>query len=94
MEVIIMIEFMFILLVTLAVLGPIALAVCINADNQEKFIADTIHKTIAFCPYRFKWQIADDLSMRDDNAKFSYLMTMPKQQVKDLWMMEVHNIPT
>jgi|TARA_R110002167_G_scaffold86976_1_gene235283 hypothetical protein len=94
MEVIIMIEFMFILLVTLAVLGPIALAACINADNQEKFIADTIHKTIAFCPYRFKWQIADDLSMRDDNAKFSYLMTMPKQQVKDLWMMEVHNIPT
>ena len=89
-----MIEFMFILLVTLAVLGPIALAVCINADNQEKFIADTIHKTIAFCPYRFKWQIADDLSMRDDNAKFSYLMTMPKQQVKDLWMMEVHNTPT
>jgi len=89
-----MIEFMFILLVTLAVLGPIALAACINADNQEKFIADTINKTIAFCPYRFKWQIADDLSMRDDNAKFSYLMTMPKQQVKDLWMMEVHNIPT
>jgi len=94
MEVIIMIEFMFILLGTLAVLGPIALAACINADNQEKFIADTIHKTLEFCPYKYKWQIADDLSMRDDNAKFSYLMTMPKQQVKDLWMMEVHNIPT
>tara|TARA_R110002110_G_scaffold74852_3_gene197942 strand:- start:1055 stop:1339 length:285 start_codon:yes stop_codon:yes gene_type:complete len=94
MEVTIVIEFIFILLITIAVIGPIALAACINADNQEKFIADTIHKTIAFCPYRFKWQIADDLSMRDDNAKFSYLMTMPKQQVKDLWMMEVHNIPT
>lgn len=94
MEVVIVIEFMFILLITIAVIGPIALAACINADNQEKFIADTIHKTIAFCPYKYKWQIADDLSMRDKSAKFSYLITMPKQQVKDLWMMEVHNIPT
>jgi len=94
MEVTIVIEFIFILLITIAVIGPIALAACINADNQEKFIADTIHKTLEFCPYKYKWQIADDLSMRDDNAKFSYLMTMPKQQVKDLWMMEVHNIPT
>ena len=87
-----MIEFMFILLITIAVIGPIALAACINADNQEKFIADTIHKTLEFCPYKYKWQIADDLSMRNKQSKFSYLMTMPKSRVKELWVREVHDL--
>jgi len=89
-----MINFIIALLITMVIIGPIAIAVCINAYNQEKFIEDTINKTLEFCPYKYKWQIAEDLSMRDKSAKFSYLMTMPKQQVKDLWMMEVHNIPT
>ena len=94
MEVTIMIDFIVILWVTLAIVGPIAILTSWNASNGEYWINKTINEVPGFCPYKYKWQVADDLSMRDESAKFSYLMTMPKQQVKDLWMMEVHNIPT
>ena len=87
-----MIDFIFALWIVTGILGPVAILASWNASNGEHWINKTINEVSGFCPFKYKWQIADDLSMRDKSAKFSYLMTMPKQQVKNLWMMKVHNI--
>jgi hypothetical protein len=92
MEVNIMIEFIIILLIVASILWPIAIFVCYNASNSERWINKTIDEVPGFCPYKYKWQIADDLSMRNKQSKFSYLMTMPKSRVKELWVREVHDL--
>ena len=86
-----MIDFIFILFIVTSILGTVAVFVSWNAINGEHWINKTINEVPGFCPYKYKWQVADDLSMRDDNAKFSYLMTMPKRRVEELWIREVHD---
>lgn len=85
-----MIDFIFILWITTMVIGPIAIWASYNHTNATKYINKKIDEVDGFCPYKYKWQIADDLAMRDDEAKFSYLMTMPKDRVKDLWLIETN----
>ena len=87
-----MIEFIIILLIVTSILGPIAVFASWNASNSEQWINKTIDEVPGFCPYKYKWQIADDLSMRNKQSKFSYLMTMPKSRVKELWVREVHDL--
>ena len=86
-----MIDFIVVLFIVTSILGPVAILASWNATNGEQWINKTISEVPGFCPYKYKWQIADDLSMRDDDAKFSYLMTMPKRRVEELWMREVHD---
>ena len=85
-----MIDFIFILWITTMVIGPIAIWASYNHINATKYINKKIDEVDGFCPYKYKWQIADDLAIRDDEAKFSYLMTMPKDRVKDLWLIETN----
>ncbi len=85
-----MIEFLFISLITAMVLGPIGKIASNNHTNATKYIESKINTLYNFCPYKYKWQIADDLAIRDDEAKFSYLMTMPKDRVKELWLIETN----
>lgn len=85
-----MIDYIFILWITTMVIGPIAIWASYNHTNATKYIESKIDTLYNFCPYKYKWQIADDLAMRDDEAKFSYLMTMPKDRVKELWLIETN----
>ena len=86
-----MIDFIFALCITLGILGPVAILASWNTYNCEQWINKTIDEVPGFCPFKYKWQIADDLSMRNKQSKFSYLMTMPKSRVKELWVREVHD---
>ena len=85
-----MLDFICMLFVTLIVVGPMAIALSYNHTNYTHFINKKITEVDGFCPFKYKWQIADDLAMRDEEAKFSNLMTMPKARGKDLWMIETN----
>ena len=85
-----MIEFLMIAIVVTPVIGMIALWTSYNHDNATKYINEKIDNLYHFCPYKYKWQLAEDLAMRDKDAKFSYLMTMPKASVKELWLIETN----
>ena len=85
-----MIDYIFILWITTMVIGPIALWASYNHTNATRYIKSKIDTIPYFCPYKYKWQMADDLAMRDDEAKFTYLMTMPKDRVKELWLIETN----
>ena len=85
-----MLDFICILFVTTLVVGPMALALSYNHDNHTKYINKKIAEVDGFCPFKYKWQIADDLAMRNKETKFSYLMPMPKASVKELWMIETN----
>ena len=85
-----MLDFICMLFVGTLIIGPIAIAVSYNHTNYTRFINKKIAEVDGFCPFKYKWQIADDLAMRDKEAKFSYLMPMPKERVKDLWMIETN----
>ena len=85
-----MIEFLMIAIVVTPIIGTIALWTSYNHDNATKYINKKIDTIYNFCPYKYKWQLADDLGMRDEDSKFSYLMTMPKESVKELWLIETN----
>ena len=85
-----MLDFICMLFIGTLIIGPIALAVSYNANHYEEFINKKIDEVDGFCPFKYKWQIADDLAMRDDEAKFSYLMPMPKERIKELWLIETN----
>lgn len=74
-------EFLLILTVTFMVLAPIA----VWASWNERNAMEWIYENTNYCPFKYKWQIANDLSFRDKSAKFSYLMIMPKKAVMFLW---------
>ena len=85
-----MIEFLMIAIVVTATLGPLALWASWNHTNATEYIEKKIDTIYNFCPYKYRWQLADDLGMRDEDSKFSYLMTMPKESVKELWLIETN----
>lgn len=80
-----MLEFIIILMITLIILYPIAVIVSHNATNGEEWI----NENVRHCPYKYKWQMADSLSRIDKTFKFTYLLTLPKHVVKDLWVHQV-----
>jgi hypothetical protein len=73
--------FISILLVAFMLLYPTA----IWASWNERNGMDWIYSNTNYCPFKYKWQIANDLNSRDKSAKFSYLMTLPKGVVKSIW---------
>ena len=70
------------LFVLTAIVGPIAIWASWNESNANEWIAENVNG----CPFKYKWQIADDLSMKNRSVKFSYLLTLPKAEVIDLWL--------
>jgi len=77
-----MIDYIVILLVVVGIVGPIAMVASWNELNANKWIALNVDG----CPFKYKWQIADDLSASRKDIKFSHLMVLPKAEVKKLWL--------
>ena len=77
-----MINFIFALWLVVIFIGPIAIWSSWNETNANNWIAENVKG----CPFKYKWQIANDLSMKNKSAKFSYLLTLPKAEVIDLWL--------
>ena len=71
------------LFVLTAVIGPVAIWASWNEINANEWIASNVDG----CPFKYKWQIADDLSASRKDIKFSYLMVMPKAEVRKLWLL-------
>ena len=77
-----MIDYIVILLVVMGIVGPIAIWASWNEANANEWIALNVDG----CPFKYKWQIADDLSA-SRRGKFSHLMVLPKAEVKKLWLL-------
>ena len=77
------------LFVSTAVIGPVAIWASWSEINANDWIANNV----VDCPYKYKWQMADDLSMSclgsssKMDVKFSHLMVLPKAEVKKLWLL-------
>ena len=71
------------LFVLTAVIGPVAIWASWNEINANEWISSNVDG----CPFKYKWQIADDLSASRKDIKFSYLMVMPKAEVRKLWLL-------
>ena len=77
------------LFVSTAVIGPVAIWASWSEINANDWIANNV----VGCPYKYKWQMADDLSMSclgsnsKMDVKFSHLMVLPKAEVKELWLL-------
>ena len=71
------------LFVLTAVIGSVAIWASWNEINANEWIASNVDG----CPFKYKWQIADDLSVSRKDIKFSYLMVMPKAEVRKLWLL-------
>ena len=77
------------LFVSTAVIGPVAIWASWIEINANEWIANNV----VGCPYKYKWQMADDLSMSylgsgsKMDVKFSHLMVLPKAEVKKLWLL-------
>ena len=77
------------LFILTAVIGPVVIWASWNEINSNEWIANNVDG----CPFKYKWQIADDLSsscLGSDSkmdVKFSYLMVMPKDEVRKLWLL-------
>jgi len=74
-------NFVIILTITFVVIAPIALFASWNERNAMEWIYNNTNH----CPFKYKWQIANDLSFRDKSIKFSHLMILPKRVVLSLW---------
>jgi len=85
-----MLDYTVILFLTALVLGPIAVWSSHNYTNSVRFANKMIEEHDYFCPFKYKWQIADDLSFKQKDYKFTYLMSMSKESVKQLWF-NAHN---
>jgi len=89
MEDIMILDTLVMLLVLTAVIGSIAIWASWNERNANEWIANNVDG----CPFKYKWQMADDLSTprlsggSKMDVKFSYLMVMPKDEVKKLWLL-------
>ena len=76
-----------------AIIGSIAIWASWNEINSNEWIANNVDG----CPFKYKWQMADDLSssrLGGDSkmdVKFSYLMVLPKAEVKKLWILNNHS---
>lgn len=72
-----------------AIVGSVAIWASWNEINSNEWIANNVDG----CPFKYKWQMADDLSTSrlgrgsKMDVKFSYLMVMPKDEVKKLWLL-------
>jgi len=78
-----MLDYIVILLVVVGIVGPIAVVASWNERNANEWIALNVDG----CPFKYKWQIADDLSASRKDIKFSHLMVLPKAEVKKLWLL-------
>jgi hypothetical protein len=78
-----MLEYMIIMIVVMGIVGPIAIWSSWNEINANEWIALNVEG----CPFKYKWQIADDLSASRKDIKFSHLMVLPKAEVKKLWLL-------
>ena len=76
-------DILVLLFVLTAVIGPVAIWASWNEINANEWIASNVDG----CPFKYKWQIADDLSASRKDIKFSYLMVMPKAEVRKLWLL-------
>ena len=76
-----MLEYMIIMIVVMGIVGPIAIWASWSESNANEWIALNVEG----CPFKYKWQIADDLSASRKDIKFSHLMVLPKAEVKKLW---------
>ena len=76
------------LFVSTAVIGPVAIWASWNEINTNEWIANNV----VGCPYKYKWQMADDLSASRKDIKFSHLMVLPKAEVKKLWLLNKEGI--
>ena len=70
------------LFILTVVIGPVVIWASWNEINSNEWIANNVDG----CPFKYKWQIADDLAMYRKDIRFSYLMTLPKAEVKKVWM--------
>ena len=70
------------LFILTVVIGPVVIWASWNEINSNEWIANNVDG----CPFKYKWQIADDLAMYRKGIRFSYLMTLPKAEVKKVWM--------
>jgi len=77
----------------IAFIGLIAIAVCMNERNMNKYYNTKIAMHKGFCPFKYKWQLIDDLNKRNKEHAVTYLHTLNKANVKALWMYEVHGTP-
>ena len=77
-----MIDYIVILLAVIGTVGPVAIWASWNESNANEWIALNVDG----CPFKYKWQIADDLSASRKDIKFSHLMVLPKAEVKKLWL--------
>ena len=72
-----------------AIVGSVGIWASWNEINSNEWIANNVDG----CPFKYKWQMADDLSTSrlgrgsKMDVKFSYLMVMPKDEVKKLWLL-------
>ena len=72
-----------------AIVGSVAIWASWNEINSNEWIANNVDG----CPFKYKWQMADDLSTSrlgrgsKMDVKFSYLMVMPKDEVRKLWLL-------
>ena len=78
-----MMDYVVILFVVTIFIGPVAVWASWNERNTNAWIALNVDG----CPFKYKWQMADDLSASRKDVKFSYLMVMPKAEVKKLWLL-------
>ena len=84
-----MLDYIVILLVVIGTVGPVAIWASWNERNANEWIANNVDG----CPFKYKWQMADDLSSSrlgggsKMDVKFSYLMVMPKAEVRKLWLL-------
>ena len=85
--------FPFLTLVLTAFIGLLAIAVCMNERNMNKYNNKKIAMHKVFCPYKYKAQLIDDLNKRNKEHAVTYLHTLNKANVKALWMYEVHGTP-
>ena len=85
--------FPFLTLVLTAFIGLLAIAVCMNERNMNKYYNKKIAMHKGFCPYKYKAQLINDLNMRNPEHAVTYLHTLSKANVKALWMYEVHGTP-
>ncbi len=73
-----------------AFIGLIAIAVCMNERNLNKYYKANIELHKGFCPYKYKWQLINDLNARNPKHAVTYLHTLSKANVKRLWIHEVY----
>ena len=57
-------------------IGLIAIAVCMNERNMNKYYNTKIAMHKGFCPFKYKWQLIDDLNKRNKEHAVTYLHSL------------------